>query len=49
MKKTYLVPQTEAIKVCLGKELLIVSDLDGAQTSGFTDKGSFDDGDWDID
>ena len=49
MKKTYFVPETETIKVRLGKELLTVSDLGGAESTGFTEKGSFNDGDWSID
>lgn len=45
-KEFYSVPETELISFRLEKDFLIASG--GAQSQGFTDAGSFDDGDWGI-
>lgn len=42
----YIIPETEILSFRLEKDLLIASG--GAQSEGFTDKGGFDGGDWDI-
>ena len=43
-KKFYIIPETEILSFRLEKDFLIASG--GAQSQGFTDKGSFADGDW---
>ena len=48
MKHVYQIPATEETKVCLESGLLIVSDLGGAQTEGFSTSGEYTDSDWDI-
>lgn len=50
MKKEYLNPETNALNMRPQGCILALSDPPGgAQTTGFTDQGSYDDGDWDID
>lgn len=50
MKKTYFVPETNALDIRPQGCILALSDPPGgAQSTGFTNQGSYDDSDWDID
>ena len=50
MKKTYFVPETNALDIRPQGCILALSDPPGgAQTTGFLDQGSYDDNDWIID
>lgn len=48
-KQNYEVPETEVFMLRPEKALLTASTPSGTQTKGFTQKGSYDDEDWDID
>ena len=47
-KQDYIAPETKELKVRLETKLLQGSVPAGARSVGFTEKGDYDDEDWDI-